>query len=250
MMDRKIRDGRDVLLQRVPHDEGDASTLGALGAGKRIARRSQVGHLGCNSVSVSSMMSTLLSTMNVEISDLLLDAPRDLALKRQTRSVLSAEGKPCKGDASQVPVCGAGQRAERGDGEVTVAGWKGGWCRRGVVVMRAERGGGEVTVAGWKGGRVSGTYGILRTCRCIQHRQRARRTMITALGHENRNGPALLAAAAAVRTFSPRLTVLNCRGFSAEDTELSQTEGVVRWKSVRLVQEQKFSLGVTLTRRA
>ena len=46
---------------------------------------------GCSQVSVSSMMSMLLSRMNVEMSDLLLDVPTDLALKRQTRSVFSVE---------------------------------------------------------------------------------------------------------------------------------------------------------------
>ena len=46
---------------------------------------------GCSQVSVSSMMSMLLSRMNVEMSDLLLDVPTELAFKRQTRSVFSVE---------------------------------------------------------------------------------------------------------------------------------------------------------------
>ena len=46
---------------------------------------------GRSQVSVSSTMSMLLSRMSVEMSDLLLDVPTDLALKRQTRSVFSVE---------------------------------------------------------------------------------------------------------------------------------------------------------------
>ena len=46
---------------------------------------------GRSQVSVSSMMSLLLSRMNVEMSDLLLDVPTELAFKRQTRSVFSVE---------------------------------------------------------------------------------------------------------------------------------------------------------------
>ena len=46
---------------------------------------------GRSKVSVSSMMSMLLSRINVEMSDLLLDVSTDLALKRQTKSVFSAE---------------------------------------------------------------------------------------------------------------------------------------------------------------
>ena len=46
---------------------------------------------GCSQVSVSSMMLMLMSSMKVDMSDLLLEVPTDLALKRQTRSVFSAE---------------------------------------------------------------------------------------------------------------------------------------------------------------
>ena len=46
---------------------------------------------GRSHVSVSSMMSMLLSWMKVDMSDLLLEVPTDLALKRQTRSVFLAE---------------------------------------------------------------------------------------------------------------------------------------------------------------
>ena len=86
-----------MLLQRVPQDEGDGLAFDAgsarrAGEGEnRASRQSQVRDLGL--INVSSMMLMLLSRMNVEMSDLLLDVPTDLALKRQTRSVFSVEKK-------------------------------------------------------------------------------------------------------------------------------------------------------------
>ena len=91
-----------MLLQRVAQDVGDAPplTLGPPeerrkerteypgGARSAILTSSPAGR---SQVSVSSMMSMLLLKMNVEMSGLLLDLPTDLALKRQTRSVLSVE---------------------------------------------------------------------------------------------------------------------------------------------------------------
>ena len=89
-----------MLLQRVPQDEGNSLTLGPPeergkerteypgGARSAILASSPAGR--CQ-VSVISMMSMLLPRMNVEMSDLLLDVPTDLALKRQARSVFSVE---------------------------------------------------------------------------------------------------------------------------------------------------------------
>ena len=91
-----------MLLQRVPktkaipppltlgppEERGKEKTEYSGGARSAILASSAAGR---SQVSVSSMMSMLLSRMNVEVSDLLLDVPTDLALKRQTRSVFSVE---------------------------------------------------------------------------------------------------------------------------------------------------------------
>ena len=71
-----------------PEERGKERTEYPGGARSAILASSAAGR---SQVSVSSMMSMLLSRMNVEMSDLLLDVPTDLALKRQTRSVFSIE---------------------------------------------------------------------------------------------------------------------------------------------------------------
>ena len=71
-----------------PEERGKEGTEYPGGARSAILASSPAGR---SQVSVSSMMSMLLSRMNVEMSDLLLDVPTDLALKRQTRSVFSVE---------------------------------------------------------------------------------------------------------------------------------------------------------------
>ena len=71
-----------------PEERGKERTEYPGGARSAILASSPA---GCSQVSVSSMMSMLLLRMNVEMSDLLLDLPMDLALKRQTRSVFSVE---------------------------------------------------------------------------------------------------------------------------------------------------------------
>ena len=78
-----------MLLQRVPQDERRKERTEYPGGARSAILASSAA--GRSQVSVSSMMSMLLSRMNVEMSDLLLDVPTDLALKRQTRSVFSVE---------------------------------------------------------------------------------------------------------------------------------------------------------------
>ena len=70
-----------------PAERGKQRTEYPGGASSAILASSPAGR---SQVSVSSMMSMLLSWMKVDMSDL-LEVPTDLALKRQTRSVFSAE---------------------------------------------------------------------------------------------------------------------------------------------------------------
>ena len=106
-----------VKVTRVPYDEGDAPppppphpkrgkerTEYPGGARSAILASSPAGR---SQVSVSSVMSMLLSSIKVDMSDLLPDVPTDLALKRQTRSVFwlgknrgECEAAVCEGDAA------------------------------------------------------------------------------------------------------------------------------------------------------
>ena len=89
---------------------------------------------GRSQVSVSSMMSMLLSWMKVDMSDLLLEVPTDLALKRQTRNVFG--WRRTKGNMKQLSVRGTQRNAKRGGWEVvTVTGWRGRWYGSGVLTL-------------------------------------------------------------------------------------------------------------------
>ena len=71
-----------------PAERGKERTEHPGGARSAILASSPAGR---SQVSISSMMSMLFSWMKVDMSDLLLEVPTDLALNRQTRSVFSAE---------------------------------------------------------------------------------------------------------------------------------------------------------------
>ena len=92
-------------LQRVPYEEGDAPAFSPGPPAERGKEKSEYqagarsailasSPAGCSQVSVSSMMSMLMSRMKVDTSDYLLNVPTDLALKRQKKSMFSAEEEP------------------------------------------------------------------------------------------------------------------------------------------------------------
>ena len=81
-------------LRGVPYDKGDLQPFALDPRSERGKARTKcpgvarstilaLSLAGCSQVSVSSMISLMLSYMKVDMSDLLLDVPLDLALKMQ-----------------------------------------------------------------------------------------------------------------------------------------------------------------------